>query len=133
LTAKLHSLYAKESKPLGSKESEVDILPRFCNLACLVNFPGTFWTHGRTNVAGIPGFGEVAQHSGLCEFHSCALCRKVSHHDFFAKIPSLPLGRGIIFFRSLYPRFIGEDRKKNDLKTDSSTVFESSRFVTTEQ
>jgi len=28
-------------------------------------FPGTFWSHGRTNVAGIYRFGEVVQHSGL--------------------------------------------------------------------
>jgi len=35
--------------------------------------------------------GEVARHSGLYKFHSCALCREVSRRKLFAKIPSLPL------------------------------------------
>jgi len=39
----------------------------------------------------ISQFGEVFPHSGLCEFHICALCLEVSHHGLFAKIPSLPL------------------------------------------
>jgi len=43
-------------------------------------FHGAFWTHGRTNVAGISRFGEVGRHSGLFEFRSCALCHEVSHH-----------------------------------------------------
>jgi len=38
--------------------------------------------------------------SGLCEFHSCALCRKVSQYGIFAKIPSLALAPEISF-RSL--------------------------------
>jgi len=39
--------------------------------------------------------GEVVAHSGLCEFHICTLCREVSHHGLFAKIPPLPLASDI--------------------------------------
>ena len=42
-------------------------------------FRGAFWTHARTNAAVTSPFGEVVRHSGLCEFHSGALCREVSH------------------------------------------------------
>ena len=34
---------------------------------------------------GISGFGEVVRHSGLCEFHSCALCREVSHCEHWRR------------------------------------------------
>jgi len=33
--------------------------------------------------------GEAVRHSMLCEFHSCAFCREVSHRELFAKILSL--------------------------------------------
>jgi len=42
------------------------------------HFPVAFWTYGRTNIAVISRFWEVVRNSGLCEFHSCALCREVS-------------------------------------------------------
>jgi len=42
-------------------------------------FRWAFWTNGRTHVTMISQFGEVVRHSGLCEFHSCAVCREVSH------------------------------------------------------
>jgi len=54
-------------------------------------FRGTYCTHARTNVAGISRFGEVVRHSGLCEFHSCALCRIASYRGPFTKISFLPL------------------------------------------
>jgi len=38
-------------------------------------FRRAFWIHGRTNVVVFSQFGEVVRHSGLCEFHSCAICR----------------------------------------------------------
>jgi len=64
-------------------------------------FPVTFWTHGRTNVDGISRFGEAARHSKLYEFHSCALCNKVSHRELLAKFPSLLLALGTVFLQSL--------------------------------
>jgi len=64
-------------------------------------FSGTFWSHGRTNVAGFSRFGEVAQHSGLYEFHSCALCCEVSYRELFAKISSQLIPLGILFVQSL--------------------------------
>jgi len=53
-------------------------------------FRGTFWTHGRTNVAGIYLFGEVTQHSRVYEFHGCGHSRTVSHFELLTKIPPLP-------------------------------------------
>jgi len=68
----------------------------FSQQACLVSFLGAFWSHGRTNVAEISRFGrEVVQHSGLREFHSCALCREIARWELFAKILSLSLGLGL--------------------------------------
>jgi len=46
---------------------------------CLTSLTRAFWIHGRTNVVVISEFGEVVRHSGLCRFHSCALCCEVSH------------------------------------------------------
>ena len=46
---------------------------------CLTSLLWTFWTHGQTNVVVISEFGEVVQHSGVCEFHNCTFCCKVSH------------------------------------------------------
>jgi len=57
----------------------------------LANLSWAFWTYGRTNLAGISRFGEMAGYSGLYKIHSCALRREVSHHELFAKIPSLRL------------------------------------------
>ena len=65
-------------------------------------FSVTFWKHGRTNVFEITRFGgKVARHSGLYEFHRCPLCREVSHRELIAKILSLPLALGAVFFQSL--------------------------------
>jgi len=46
---------------------------------CLTSLTWAFWIHGRTKVFVISQFGEVVLYSGLCEFHSCALCCEVSH------------------------------------------------------
>jgi len=46
--------------------------------ACLTIFRWVLWIHDRTNVVVFSQL-EVVRHSGLCEFHSCALCREVSH------------------------------------------------------
>ena len=59
-------------------------------------YPGAFRTHGRTNIAGVSRFGEVALHPGLYRFQICALCHEVSHWELYANIPSLP------FFLSQY-------------------------------
>jgi len=48
--------------------------------------PRTFGSHGRTILDNISLIGEVARHSGLCEFHSCTLCREMSRRVLFAKI-----------------------------------------------
>jgi len=61
-------------------------------------FSGEFLSGGRTIVAEISSFGDVARHSGLYEFHNCALCREVSHRELVAKIPSLPLALEIAIF-----------------------------------
>jgi len=53
---------------------------------------GVFTSRGQTIVAGISLFGEVAQHSGFYEFHSCAQCLEVSHCELFAKSHRLYLG-----------------------------------------
>ena len=44
---------------------------------------------------------EVARHSRLNKFHSCALRGEISRRELFAKIPSLPLVLEIAFFQSL--------------------------------
>jgi len=46
--------------------------------ACFTSLSLAFWIHGRTNVV-VSSQLELIRHSGLCEFHSCALCREVSH------------------------------------------------------
>ena len=60
--------------------------------------------------------GEGILHSGLCEFHSCALCRGVSHHGLITKVPL-----SYVYLRCYfghYPRFkiIGKDRHKDRFK-----------------
>ena len=65
-------------------------------------FSGEFLSGGRTIVAEISSFGDVARHSGLYEFHNCALCREVSHRELVAKIPSLPLALEIAIFHWLH-------------------------------
>jgi len=66
----------------------------------------------------ISRFGEVAQHSGFYAFQNCALCREVSHHELFAKIPSLPLVLHLRYYIGHYPRFmtIGKDRNKDQFQ-----------------
>jgi len=63
---------------------------------------GTFWTHGRTNVAEISRSGGMALHSGFYEYHSCTLCREVPHLGLYPKVPSLPLAPEITFFQSIF-------------------------------
>jgi len=99
-------------------------------------FRGTFWTHGRTNVAEISPFGEVVRHSGLFEIHSFEFySRFVSHRELLAKIPSLQLAPAMALFQSLLKirDRIGEDRNKDRFKIDSFAVLESFRFVTKER
>ena len=63
-------------------------------------FPGTFWIHGRTNIAGISRFEQVAWCPGLYWFHTCALCHEVSYRELFANILSLPFVLSIVSFQS---------------------------------
>jgi len=63
-------------------------------------FPGTFWTHGRTNIAGISQFGEMASHPGLYGFQTCAFCHEVSHRRLLSSIPFLPFVLFTVVFRS---------------------------------
>ena len=65
-----------------------------------VFFPGIFWTHGRTSIAGISRFGEVAWHPGLYRFLTCALCHEVSHRELFANNSALPFVVLPAFFQS---------------------------------
>jgi len=68
-------------------------------------FRRTFWSHGRTNAAGISRFGgKVPRHSVLYEFHSCGtvLQSVTRHRELFANIPSLPLVLEIALFQSLH-------------------------------
>ena len=46
--------------------------------ACLTSLSWAFWIHGRTAVVVFSQV-EAVRYSGLFEFHSCALCREVSH------------------------------------------------------
>jgi len=45
---------------------------------CLTSLTLGIWIPGRTNVVVFSQW-EVVRHSGHCKFHSCALCREVSH------------------------------------------------------
>jgi len=66
------------SGPLSHERSQQDMPRQF-----FVWYSGT----RSTKVAGISRFGgEVAQRSGLSEFHSCAPFREVSQRKLFAKI-----------------------------------------------
>jgi len=60
--------------------------------------------------------GDVVPHSGLSDFHSCALCCEVSHHGLITKIPLCRLHSRYYFAH--YPRFrnIGKDRNKDRFK-----------------
>ena len=60
-------------RPLG--RSPVDLASR----TCFTSFSWGFWIQGRTNVVVIFQFRELVLHSGLRNFHSCALCCEVSH------------------------------------------------------
>jgi len=85
-----HSTWSlDDSGPLSRGCSQQD-LPRQSSLGHL----GTWWNHSSSLSE------EVAWHSGLDEFHSCALCREVSRRGLFVKTSSLPLALGIIFFQS---------------------------------
>ena len=57
----------------------------------------------------------LSQHSGLCEFRSCALCREGSHQGLIAKIPICHLH---LRYFGHYPIFkiIDKDRKKDRFK-----------------
>jgi len=48
---------------------------------------GNHWRR-RTTVAEISLFKEVSRHSEFYEFHSCAVCREVSHYKLFGKMLS---------------------------------------------
>jgi len=81
-------------------------------------FTGTFWIHGRTNIAGISRFEEVAWCPGLYWFHTCALCHEVSHRELFANILFLPFVLLTVFFQSSLKTHMtkGEDRNKDRFK-----------------
>lgn len=61
-------------------------------------FRGIFFPLAEKMQLHLSAWKIVTQHSG---FHSCALSCKVSRRAVFAKIPSLPLAHGILFFQSL--------------------------------
>ena len=78
-------------------------------------FHGAVRSRARSIVFWISVFGrELTWRSGLNEFHSCAVCRKVSHQELFAKLQSLLHVLGCHSL-SHYPRFktIAEDRNKD--------------------
>jgi len=60
--------------------------------------------------------GDVVPHSGLCEFHSCALCREVSHHGLIAKIPLCHLHLRYCFCHCLRFKIIGKDQNIDRFK-----------------
>ena len=70
--SEMQSLHLGLGQPLG--RFAVDLASKTClaSLSCGI-------LHGRTNVAVVSQLGQVVWHSGLCKFHSCALCREVSH------------------------------------------------------
>jgi len=82
-------------------------------------FQGKFWTNGRTNIAGISRFGNVAWCPGLYRFHACALCHEVPHRELFANIPSLLSLLLTVFFQSspkIHDMITGEDANKDRFK-----------------
>jgi len=84
----------KTSEPLFRGFSQLD-LPR-------QSFVGEFSEHGKKNIliSVLSQFRrDVVPHSGLSDFHSCALYGEVSHHGLIATI-SLPLALDLLF-RSL--------------------------------
>ena len=86
---------------------------------CLVNLSWDIldtWLNQLSWDISIWKSGLMDWHSGFYEFHSCALCGEVSHHELFVKIPALPLAHDIALFD--YPRFmtIGEDLNKNQFE-----------------
>ena len=98
-------------------------------------FPGTFWTPARTNVGRISRFGQVVRYSVLYEFHSCVLCHEVSHCELCKNRISATCTWDItltVITHDLWPAEV-MIWIKTDLKTDSFSVFETSRFVTTER
>jgi len=56
---------------------------------CLSNLSWYILDPWPKNTAGVSRFAEVAEHSGLYEFHSCALCREVPHRELFTQISSV--------------------------------------------
>jgi len=45
--------------------------------------------HYKTIISTIVLFKEMVRQSRLCGFHSCSICRAVSHHELFSNISSL--------------------------------------------
>ena len=95
------------------------------------NLPDQSFLVQSCNMAEPTQLREVAPFSDLYEFHRCALCHEVSHHELYANIPSLSVRQHSFLH---YPTFIttGEDPKKDQLKTGNFAVFERSRSVNTE-
>jgi len=86
--SEVQTLHLVFGRPLGC--FPVDLASR----TCLTSLSWAFWIHGRTNVVVISEFGEVVRHSGLCEFHSCALGAPKSPNNvagfFFNTVHLLP-------------------------------------------
>jgi len=55
----------------------------------------------RICLTDLPWDIEVARHSGLYEFHICALFRQVSSRERFTNIQTLALELRIVFLQSL--------------------------------
>jgi len=57
------------------------------NSTCLANF---FWdildTWPNQRSWDLSIWKRMAQYSGFYEFHSCNLCRDMSHHEFFVQL-----------------------------------------------
>ena len=63
-------------------------------------FPGTFWTHGRTDIQQVGSLDSEKWLDILYGFQTCTLCHEVSHRELIANIPSLPFVLLTVFFQS---------------------------------
>jgi len=85
--------------PLGKSKAGDVITPSLSHECSQQDLPspifrGTFWTHGRNNVAGISR--NCSTFAGL-EFHSCSHSHRWSQRELIAKSHLL---LGIVFFKS---------------------------------
>ena len=105
------------------------------NRCCTVQHASVFWKNARpTSLDEIFLCGEVAAHSGLNDFHSCALCCKVSRRELFAKCHLYRLyWRLQLYSHDAKFMTIRENQNRDRFKIWQFAVFESSCFVATER